>query len=86
MKRTWLLVFYLLAGIIVGALLASVCAGVPALNWLAYGNTIGFNPDSPFVLDLIVLKVSFGFAMTLSVAQIITIALAIFLYTKTKIR
>lgn len=86
MKRNFLLAFYLLAGIIVGAMLASLCADVGFLQWLSYSGNIGFNPSSPFVLDLSVFSLTFGFSMHISVAQIITIGLAIFLYNKTKIK
>ena len=86
LKRNLLLLFYLLAGVIVGAMLAHVCAGVSFLSWLAYSGTIGFSSASPFVLDLSVIKLTFGFSMSISVAQVFTIALAIFLFNKTKLR
>jgi hypothetical protein len=86
MKRTFLLWFFILAGIVLGAMLAAVCSNVPFLSWLSYSQSIGFNPDAPFVLNLSVLKLTFGFSMGISVAQIITIALAIFLYNKTNLR
>ena len=86
MKRTLLLWFFILAGIVLGAMLASVCRNVPFLSWLSYYQSIGFNADAPFVLDLSVIKLTFGFSMGISVAQIITIALAIFLYNKTNLR
>ena len=76
----------MLAGIVVGGMLANLCAGVPFLSWLSYSNAIGFNADSPFVLDLSVIKLVFGFSMRLSVAQIITIAFAIFLYNRADLR
>lgn len=83
MKKNLLFLFYILAGIVLGALLANLCAGVPLLSWLAYSNSIGFSPSAPAVLDLSVLKISFGFSMGVSVAQIFTISGAIFLYHKT---
>ena len=86
MKRTLLLWFFILAGIVLGAMLASVCRNVPFLSWLSYYQSIGFNSDAPFVLDLSVVKLTFGFSMGISVAQIITIALAIFCYNKTNLR
>ena len=86
MKRTLLLWFFILAGIVLGAMLASVCRNVPFLSWLSYYQSIGFNADAPFVLDLSVIKLTFGFSMGISVAQIITIALAIFCYNKTNLR
>ncbi|HIW53462.1 MAG TPA: DUF4321 domain-containing protein [Candidatus Ruthenibacterium merdigallinarum] len=86
LKRNLLLLFFVLAGIVVGAMLAAVCKNVPFLSWLSYYQSIGFNADAPFVLDLSVLRLTFGFSMGISVAQIITIALAIFLYNKTNLR
>ena len=56
------------------------------MSWLSYYQSIGFNADAPFVLDLSVIKLTFGFSMGISVAQIITIALAIFCYNKTNLR
>ena len=84
MKKQFLFLFYLLAGIIIGSLLGSVCRGIPSLSWLGYSNTIGFSPSSPAVMDLIVVRITFGFAMSVSVAQIITIALAMYIYGKTR--
>ena len=86
MKRTFLLCFYLAAGIVLGAMLASVCRNVPFLSWLAYSQSIGFNPDAPFVLDLSVFRLSFGFTFSVSVAQIFTIGAAIFIYNRSKLR
>ena len=86
MKRTFLLIFYLLAGVILVALLANLCQGVPFLSWLAYTKSLGISPDNPFVLDLSVLQVSFSFAMRISAAQVVTIALALFAYTRTPLR
>ena len=86
LKRNLLLLFFVLAGIVVGAMLAAVCKNVPFLSWLSYYQSIGFNADAPFVLDLSVLRLTFGFSMGISVAQIITIALAIFCYNKTNLR
>lgn len=86
LKRNFLLAFFLLAGILLGAMLASLCANVPFLEWLSYSKAIGIAPESPMVLDLSVLKLTFGFSMSISVAQIFTIAAAIFLYNKSKLK
>ena len=80
LKRNLLLIFFILAGIVLGGMLANLCANIPFLSWLAYSSSIGFNADSP------VIKLTFGFSMGISVAQIITIALAIFCYNKTNLR
>lgn len=86
MKKTLVFLFYLLAGIIVGSLLATLCAGVPFLSWLSYASSVGFAANNPACLDLIVIKFYFGFSMGVSVAQIICIGIAIFLYNRSRIR
>lgn len=86
MKKNLLLVFYLLAGIIAGSLLASVAAGVPFLSWLAYSASVGFAANDPACLDLIVVKLHFGFSMAVSVAQILCISLALFIYNRSHLR
>ena len=83
LKKNILFIFYLLAGIVLGSMLAHLCGGIPALAWLAYSNSIGFAPAAPAVLDLSVLTLTFGFSMAISVAQIFTIACSLFLYYKT---
>ena len=80
MKRDFFFLFYLIAGIITGSIISSWCAGSGALGWLAYGQTIGFSPNSPAVIDLSIFTLTFGFSMTLTVAHIITISLAMFIY------
>lgn len=80
LQRTLVFLFFLLAGIIVGALLASVGEAVPFLSWLAYGKTIGLSTSNPMLLDLSMLKVAFGFEIGINVAQIITITIALLVY------
>ncbi len=80
MKRDFFFLFYLIAGIIAGSIIANMCAGMGALSWLAYGQTIGFAPNNPAVIDLAIFKLTFGFSMSLTVAHIITISIAMFIY------
>lgn len=80
LQRTLVFLFFLLAGIIIGALLASVGEAVPFLNWLAYGKTIGLSTSNPMLLDLSMLKIAFGFEIGINVAQIITITIALLVY------
>ena len=84
MKRTFLFLFYLLAGIVTGGLLASFLSGIPALSWLAYTKTIGLSAANPAVLDLSIVKITFGFSMSVSMAQIITLSIAMFIYNRTR--
>ena len=80
MKKDFMFLFYLLAGIIAGSIIANLCAGMGGLSWLAYGQTIGFSPNSPAVVDLAIFTLTFGFSMSLTVAHIITISIAMFIY------
>lgn len=84
MKKTFLFLFYLLAGIVTGSMLASLMRGIPALAWMGYTNTIGLSAANPAVLDLIIVKLTFGFSMSVSVAQIITISIAMVLFNKSR--
>lgn len=80
LKRALLLLFLLLAGVVFGALIASAASAVGFLSWLGFSRTIGISPDSPFVLDLSVLRMAFGFTTSVSVAQVLCIGLAIVIY------
>lgn len=81
MKRTLLLCFFILSGILLGAMIASLAAGVPGISWLAFAQSVSFHPT----LDLSVITFDLNCTMGISVAQIITISLAIFLYSRTRI-
>ena len=80
MKKNILLLFFILAGAMVGSLIASAAAGVPMLSWLAYTETIGIPTANPAYLDLAVVRVAFGLEMGLSMAQIGCIILSLFGY------
>ncbi len=86
MKKNFLFLFYILAGILVGAVIANLCKNIPLLSWLAYSQSIGFSPLNPAVLDLSIVKITFGFAMSISVAQIITIIGALYFYKNTRVK
>ena len=79
-KHNLILIFLLLAGVVVGSLLASATAGMPFLGWLSYGGRVGISTQEPMLLDLAVLQVAFGFQLQINVAQIIGIIAAICMY------
>ena len=60
LKKNLVFLFFIIAGIIIGSLIASLSEGVPFLSWLAYGKTVGISAASPMVLDLSVVGVAFG--------------------------
>ena len=82
MKKTLLLCFYILSGIILGAMIAQLCTGVRGLSWLAYSQGIRLTP----AMDLSVIRLSLDFYTGISVAHIFTIGAAIFLYNRSNIR
>ena len=81
-KSIWILIVFLLAGLVVGGLIGKLAEGVPSLWWLCYENQFGFS--EPFVLDLSVLKITFGLVFKINVASIIGLILALFIYKKVK--
>lgn len=68
-------IFLILAGIVVGTLVASVCSGFAPLSWLSYG--IAFGMTTPLVLDLSVIQLTFALTFQLSLSVVIFIILAI---------
>ena len=79
-KSTWIVILFILTGLVIGGLLGEVAAQVDWLSWLAYGQTFGI--ENPFVLNLNVLSLTFAFALHINIASIIGLAIAIFLYRK----
>ena len=79
-KNFWILLVFILSGLVIGGLLGKLAGNVSWLWWLSYEQ--GFGLESPLVLDLNVLKITFGFAIKINVASIIGMVLAIFIYKK----
>ena len=79
-KNIWILLVFLLAGLVVGGLLGKLASGVPWLWWLSYEQQFGL--ESPIVLDLSVVTLTFGLMFKINVASSIGMILSIFIYTK----
>lgn len=79
-KNIWILLVFLLAGLVIGGLLGKLASSVSWLWWLSYEQEFGIN--SPIVLDLSVLKLTFGLMFKINIASIIGMILAIFIYKK----
>lgn len=82
-KRTIAFLFFLLAGIVIGTVIARLCTNVPYLSWLAYTMSVGLDTNSPAILDLIVFKLAFGFTLSVNISQIFCIIIALIIYNKT---
>ena len=79
-KNIWVLLVFLLAGLVVGGLIGKVASGVSWLWWLSYSQSFGL--QTPIVLDLNVIRVTFGLMFDINIASIIGMVLAIFIYKK----
>ena len=67
--------FLVLIGIVVGSLVAKVTASVSALGWLSYALTFGL--ESPVVLDLSVIRLTFGLSVDLSISVILCVVVSL---------
>lgn len=79
-KNIWLLMIFLLSGLVLGGLLGEIASTVDWLWWLGYG--MGFGLEAPMILDLTVLKITFGVTFNINIASIIGMTIAMFLYRK----
>lgn len=79
-KNIWILMVFILSGLVIGGLLGQLASGVDFLWWLSYGEEFGLS--SPIVLDLSIVKLTFGLQLKINIASIIGVAIAIFIYRK----
>lgn len=79
-KNFWILMVFLLSGLVIGGLLGDIASKVDWLWWLSYGESFGIS--SPIELDLSIIKLSFGLMFKINIASIVGMALAIFIYRK----
>lgn len=80
-KNGWLLLLFIMIGIVIGGLISEVTAGVSGLSWLSYGNTFGINSNgNPLILDLGILVITFALQIKITVASIIGVIAAIVIY------
>lgn len=79
-KNIWILLVFLLSGLVIGGLLGQLAGKVDWLWWLAYGESFGLS--SPIELDLNVITITFGLMFRINIASIIGMAIAIFIYRK----
>ena len=81
-KRTFAFIFFMAAGIIVGSLCAGMTASIPYLRWLSYGKSLGVPMTNPFILDLVVMKISLAVEVSINIAQVIFMTIGMFIYRK----
>lgn len=77
-KNSWALFLLMLAGIVLGGFIGTLTAGMPGLNWLNYGQSFGF--DSPIVLNLGILVITFALNIKITIASIIGLVISVIIY------
>lgn len=83
-KNSIVLLILMLAGVVLGGFLGYLARDISWLSWLNYGQTFGLtgNGGSALVLELGVLTIQFGLQIKITIASIIGMVLAFFLYHK----
>ena len=79
-KNIWILLIFILSGLVVGGLLGDIAGKVDFLSWLGYGESFGLT--SPLELDLSIIKITFALTFKINISSIIGIVLAVFIYKK----
>lgn len=79
-KNVWILLVFILSGLVIGGLLGELASRIDWLWWLGYSQSFGL--ENPIVLDLSILKITFGMMIKINVASIIGMLLAVFAYKK----
>lgn len=77
-KNFWILLLLMLAGIVVGGFLGDLAKDVSWLGWLNFGQNFGL--DSPLVLNLGILVITFGLSIRITMASIIGVAIALLVW------
>ena len=77
-KNFWILLLLLLAGIVLVGFLGEATKSISLLSWLNFGQSFGL--DTPLVLNLGVLVITFGLTIRITMASIIGVAIALLIY------
>ena len=77
-KNFWVLLLLILSGIVLGGFIGTLAEGVPFLSWLNFGQSFGLN--TPLVLNLGILVITFGLSIKITMAGIIGVALALLIW------
>ncbi len=79
-KNIWILIVFILSGLVIGGLLGELASKVDYLWWLSYGQEFGLT--NPMILDLSIVKLTFALQLKINIASIIGMGIAIFIYRK----
>lgn len=77
-KNKWALFLLVLIGIVLGGFIGNLIAEVSGISWLNYSQTFGLN--SPVILDIGIMVITFGLSIRITIASVIGVLLAILIY------
>lgn len=79
-KNIWILVIFILSGLVIGGLLGQLATNVSWLSWMSFGQQFGLS--DPVTLNLNVVQITFGLMFNINIASIIGMTIAIIIYKK----
>jgi len=81
-KNSLVLLLLMLAGVVLGGFIGHLTRDISWLSWLNYGQNFGLTGanGSALVLELGVLTLQFGLQIKITIASIIGIVIAFFIY------
>lgn len=79
-KNIWILLLFILSGLVVGGLLGELAGKIDFLWWLSYGQEFGLS--TPVELNLSIVQISFGLLFKINIASVIGMIIAILVYRK----
>jgi len=79
-KNIWILIVFILSGLVVGGLIGEIAGQVDFLWWLSYGQDFGLT--APLELNLSIVQISFALLFKINIASIIGMVIAIIIYHK----
>ena len=79
-KGRWIVILFILSGLVIGGLIGNLAGNIDWLWWLAFGDEFGL--QSPIVLDLSVITITFGLTININIASIIGVIVALLIYKK----
>lgn len=79
-KSFWILIIFILSGLVIGGLLGQLASHVDWLSWMSFGQQFGL--ENPITLNLNVVTLTFGLMFNINIASIIGMTIAIVIYRK----
>ncbi|MCR4889225.1 MAG: DUF4321 domain-containing protein [Ruminococcus sp.] len=81
MKQGLYMSFLMLCAVVIGGFIGGAIEGTPGLGWLGYSKTFAFEPGT--FIDIDIFRLTFGVSITISIAQLILMVVALIVYYNT---